>query len=393
MIKNLYYLNILFAFLIGGGLVFIGFFPDRYIYLIFLFMLFLPKFNIKFNGILIAFITLAVYLIIVSIIKKSSLPEVFSFSKFIIFPFIIFYLVKTFFENYPEHRKNIFFAFIVIALIQLPAILIQKIFYSSLINLTSIEIAEIDFTFGTFWVKNDPGLTFFLLSIIVLILFGKNNYIRERFKTILAITLTLTLLLTNSQLGNLLVLIIWFLYIIKKRSFKTLLVSFLGFVATGLVLFFTNNLAFVIWKFSDLYIRSTNITPGAMDVFFEGGYSRAVAIYFFWTQPIKILGDGLSKYTDMATGEQIIGLKGQLFTFYAEIGLLGIVISSLIIIVITKFYTKKDTRYNYILMGILLVYMFTTSPFSDVSFLTTFFSIIFINSYGVKLNGKDESKI
>lgn len=157
---------------------------------------------------------------------------------------------------------------------------------------------------------------------------------------LLAGYLTLGVLLSNSQLSNLLVIMIWLVYWFRRFRVKDMVKSFavIG-IAFALVLslgFYD----FLAWKLSDAVQQMSveSIQSAAGNNFEEGKYERTAAIYYYLTQPMKVLGDGPSVYFNALSREFTLGNTSQIFTFYAETGIVGLAIGYLIFFVMSKQY-------------------------------------------------------
>jgi hypothetical protein len=83
---------------------------------------------------------------------------------------------------------------------------------------------------------------------------------------------------------------------------------------------------FLEWKIADFVqqLSIDSIQNAAGTNFEEGKYERTAAIYFYLTQPLKVLGDGPSAYYDALNREFTLGNTGQVFTLYAEVGIVGL---------------------------------------------------------------------
>ena len=88
---------------------------------------------------------------------------------FAILPMSIFVFLKTALRyiNIKKLKK----LFILVACIQMPVIILQKIFYKSLISISYYSSSFLDISYGTFFVKNDHTLGYFILSVITMLIF------------------------------------------------------------------------------------------------------------------------------------------------------------------------------------------------------------------------------
>ena len=90
-----------------------------------------------------------------------------------------------------------------------------------------------------------------------------------------------------------------------------------------------------------VYVQATFQEEGNMEAFKSGEYSRNAAILYYLNQPLKWFGDGPGKYFDVAEREYVLGNRGQAFSFYAEVGIIGLIISYLILFQISRICPNK----------------------------------------------------
>jgi hypothetical protein len=336
MPKIVFYTVFAFAFVIGGAIFLLGIFPFRLFYLAPLSLLVIPFYGIRIGNvekILLFFLT---WIIISAIVNQSSPGQFFSFLRFIGIPYPIYYLCKNYIKAH--NIKTVIRLCIIVACLQPPLVFLQQTFFdeiNSLLPPAAHYAAEdkMDFSFGTFYASNDPALSFFLMGLIIFLLFDtKNNYfIKRRF--LLAGYFTLGVLLSNSQLSNLLVILIWTFFIFRGVKVKALVKSLTIVTATVLLIISLGFYDFLKWKIDNVIEQfSIEAIQNASGGNFEkGNYERTAAIYYYLTQPLKLAGDGPSAYYDALNREFTLGNTGQVFTFYAEVGIMGLFIGYLIL--------------------------------------------------------------
>ncbi len=150
-------------------------------------------------------------------------------------------------------------------------------------------------------------------------------------KYFITVWLTLTLLLSYSIVSHLTVFALWTYYFIRGANLKKfMLVGVFGGFVVGTLLYLGYGTTF------NEYVRPsfrklTLQDAGRIDLFLEGGYSRVAAVYYYLDAPLKLLGDGPSRYFNPATKEFVLGNKGHIFTFYSEVGIIGLLFSYLIL--------------------------------------------------------------
>ncbi len=287
------------------------------------------KHGFKWDNVTKIFLIFLITIIISGIINGSSLKEIFLFTRFIVTSYSMYYLASIYITH--KNAKKIISLCITIGMIQLPVLILQRLLYDTLIPHSAVFVMEIDFYFGTFFINNDKVLSLFLTGAILFLLFdAKNNYfIKHRYFK--AVWLTLSVFISNSIVSHLVLIIIWLYYFLRRFS----LIRIFRFSAL-LVLVVSSFAAFnYLDTWSDfLKLSITKIIlkqAGNEEAFFEGNYSRAAAIAYYRSQPIKLLGDGPSRYYDPITRKYLLGNRGQIFIFYSEIGLIGLLLGYLIL--------------------------------------------------------------
>ncbi|GAH40057.1 unnamed protein product, partial [marine sediment metagenome] len=181
----------------------------------------IPIYGIRSKTVTKLFILFGFLIILSGIINESSLKQILMFFRFIVTPYAMFYLANKFIDH--KNIIKILKLSIVIAMIQLPVVIIQKLFYHRLIQYSAVNIAPVDFCFGTFYVSCDPSMSFFLIGIILFLLFDNRNNFFIKKKTFIIIWLTITIFLSNSMIAHLILIFIWCLYFMKNISIKSII--------------------------------------------------------------------------------------------------------------------------------------------------------------------------
>lgn len=360
-----------FAFLIGSAVFLLNIFPFRLFYLAPLALLLIPFYGIKIGTVEKVFLLFLLEILASAIVNHSNAGQILSFLRFIITPYAMYYLCKNYIK---EHNiKKIIRLCILVACLQPPLVLIQQTFFEPINSLLPAQTRylpeeRMDFSFGTFYISDDPSLSFFMMGLIVFLLFDNDNnrFIKNRLP--LAGYFTLGVLLANSQLSNILVILIWVAFLFRRFKLKNLLKS-LAIVATAFVLLLSLGLYdFLKWKITDAVQQASldAIESATGSGFEEGKYERTAAVYYYATQPLKVLGDGPSAYYDALNKEFTLGNRGQIFTLYAEVGILGLAFGYLIFFQMSRRRTasKKMAWACFFLISALTVTAFVLSDAS-----------------------------
>ncbi|HEV8270265.1 MAG TPA: hypothetical protein VGQ04_03110 [Chitinophagaceae bacterium] len=230
-----------------------------------------------------------------------------------------------------------------------------------------------DFSFGSFYISDDPAMSFFLMGLILFLLFDNDNNYFIKNRLLLAGYFTLGVLLSNSQISNILVILIWGGALLRRFKVKDLIKSLAIVTVAILLLLSLGFYDFLKWKITDALqqVSIDAIQSAAGKNFEEGKYERTAAIYYYLTQPLKVVGDGPSVYYNALNKEFTLGNTGQVFTLYAEVGILGLLFGYLIFFEMSrrKSASKKMAWGCFLLISALTI---TTFVLSDASFILAY---------------------
>lgn len=370
MNRQLFYIIYVLLFCLGGFIAFFGIVPFRMVFVVPLALLLVPLYGLRLEPVTKVMACFSLVILISALINGSSARETLMFFRFILTPFAMYYLVQVAVKVY--NIRKILNISLLLGMIQLPIVLLQRIFYDALSPLGVVEVARIDFNFGTFYVKGDPALSMFLIGLILFLLFDtQNNYfVKNRYFK--ATWFTLTVFLAHSVLCHLLVIVIWGYFLLRRFSIKNIIR--LGLIGAVIIV------TFAYFKYWDTWVgeiqprlAQVNLQETSnLDAFLIGSYSRSAAVLYYLSQPLKWWGDGPSKYYDPATRTYLLGNRGQMFTFYAEAGLIGLFMGYLILFSMTrnKLRTSSIMAIPYfVCMSALTI---TTSVMSDASIMLAY---------------------
>ena len=323
-------------------------------------------YGLKVDQVFLAYILLAGIVVVSGIYNQTPLIDIFVFMRVLVFSYLIYYLVKV--SITPKSIVPVMKAAIWIAVIQLPIILLQWELYDSIPLAWRGPAALVDFGSGTFNYSTDYALSFFLVLVVIYLLFAKKSNSFEKYKYFIALWLSLTVLVANSQIVKIPLLIVWFIYILKNFKIKTLIVFGIGILVVGVfisIVYKSNLITENITTFIDRLSSS-----GDINTYLEGGYSRFSAIKFFATDGFTLLGDGPSAYSDPFTRTLLRGNTGHFFLFFSEVGFLGFIASLLLIFTVAfpiingKIYA---TWVNILAFFSIIILAFTANVMNDAA--------------------------
>ncbi len=226
-----------------------------------------------------------------------------------------------------------------IAAIQLPVIVIQRVAYPFLPQRFLLKESLIDFGMGTF--SGDTSMAFTLMGLITLLLFDSNIQRLYKRWLLLAGWLSITVLFSNSQVQHISIFLVWGVFLLTHLRLRVILISALMpvFLITSIVILSQTGLMqfpFLQNTFTKVQSVIAIYDEQSVDytLFFEGKHARSTATHYYLNQPLKWIGDGPGSVYNTITGQRTVGGWGHIFTFYAEVGLIGWGLSILIFFVI-----------------------------------------------------------
>lgn len=346
----------------------------------------LVKKKVLINWVLILFILYVSVILFSSLINGSNIISSIIYLFFPFLPLSVFYfLYINRKEGYIE--KKYFYKFIFfIGLIQLPILLIQRNFYSTLIgfNNSGQHIASFDFMFGSFLMKSDHSLGCFLLFLVILLLFNINN-VKKYTKNwlFLALYFSISLLLAESNISKVFLLSTWLIYFlnlayqkIPKSFYNRNFYIAISFIFLTVLAYNIRNIDFVTSRLGGTIEQ--NFTLEKSKNFFDKGTAKRsqiviVAIYKLKT---KYIGDGPYSYFDIRTGDfKKTKHFSQIIWSYFDLGLIGLVTVLLYMFYLLKSTLKENKKLLIFILPIVFVYMMYTNVFFEIGIMISFFLI------------------
>lgn len=303
--------------------------------------------------------------------------------------YLVYNLVWYFLGSEARVEKVLRYMYIIAAL-QLPVIIIQRIAYPWLPEWFKLNASLVDFGMGTF--SGDTPMAFALITLVILLLFNHqvNKIVRRKWLT--AAWLSLTVLFSNSQIQQITIVLVWIIYIISHLRLINIIIGFtLTTFIFGVLIIFSLSDLMTFPYLQNTIVKVTQITQVFdknidYEVFLSGGHDRVAAISYYLNQPVKWIGDGPGSVYNTATGQRKVGGWGHIFTFYAEVGLIGLVISYLIFFSIAfpihfgshKFQMRASWTRALIFMTIIIV-TFIKYPMGDSAIIFTYCIVLISN--------------
>lgn len=370
--KWVFYTVFTFAFVLSGVITMANVLPYR---MGLVSLLVLPLFflyGLKIDLVFILYVLLGTVVAISAVYNGSSFAQFALFLRILVFSYLIYYLVEVFVKK--NNIASIMKLVTLVGMLQLPIVAVQTLTYNWLPASITIgmNLAEIDYDFGTFNFKGDYSMTFFLILLVAFLLFDKKrNYVIPHRLFVIG-WLTATVLITNADIAKGALAIVWGVYFITHLNRRIgIYLLFFSIAIIGIMM--ASKVWSTIWE--DLSYKVVSETQSLLngdkvDVYLQGGYARGAAIYYFLNNDLLLVGDGPSKYIDPITKEQTRGNVGHIFTFYSEVGLLGWLISMMVFFQIAFTLSRGHIRITWtILIMFVLVFImsFTSQIMNDIS--------------------------
>ena len=390
---------ILYAFVFGGFLQFvIGFSPTIFSFFITFSVLFLlliyGKIRVDKRGFYFILITstLVFYTFYISFFHNNDLIRPTIYSLFFLTPFMVYVLIEN--TNDPKRYgiQRIKKLLLILAICQFPILVVQKYFYHTIMsfNHSGQLIRDVDFMFGTFLVKNDHALGFFIIANILFVWTNSimKNLLQQLFVTFI---LVLNVLFTNSKISILVAgLALCYVLILNRKTLIYLIFKF------RYVLYFCLfSFLFMIWyfepsfyfSFKEFLAKKINYET-SLKYFKLGLAPREQILVVMFRDGISIFGEGAYTYFDIINGkfEKTYRHFSQLIWFYHDLGIVGLGLLGIYIYRISKLFKHNKSRVsNFLLIGLILYSYFTIVTF-DISFVLIYFLYTYTDDKSVSIH-------
>jgi hypothetical protein len=278
-------------------------------------------FRTRINKVFFGYVGLFIIILLSGFVNHSSVLEIVLFFRILIFSYLVYWLVELYLR--PSTITKVAKLCIIIAVIQLPIVLLQQALYSHLPSFVTWKSNETDFDFGTFNFKGDATMSLFLTLMVIFLLFDTKAKLYTKYKWLIVGWLTVTVFIAHSKIMQLGILLVWGVYLLNHLSIKQMVYGVIVALLIVSVLLAAGVLETTFHLLMESLLEIQNTDAGKESAFLSGRYGRGAAIAYYIERGILWLGDGPSKYQDVFTRTRFIGNTGHIFTFYSEIGLLG----------------------------------------------------------------------
>lgn len=383
-----FYFVVLLTFLIGGPLqFFIGVSNTGLTYIILILMsatyfLYVGVYQkLLLHRVFLMGLIFFAHILLSGIVNQSQITSTLIYSLFALLPLTTFLFCYINYKQKFISHQQIFKVFHFIGLIQLPIILVQRYFYDSLISLnnSSQQIASFDFLFGSFFLKSDHSMSFFLLSLVASIFLNRRNKsLKIKFPLISVLYFSTTIFLSESNISKLFISILLGIYFIEPIYFlfkKSPLIKIVTLITIFLGVLFiyglrekemiTNKIG---GKFDNQYTLKVSERQ------YELGKAKRgqIIIVAANKRSHSFFGSGPYSYFDIMSGKFSKNKHfSQLIWTYFDLGLLGLLIAVFYFLSIISFLDIPRGFFYAFFLSILLGYSIYTTFFSDIAILFT----------------------
>lgn len=221
--------------------------------------------------------------------------------------------------------------------------------------------------FGSFFIRGDHSLGFFLLIYILSIVFKRKQMPIRKTDWLLIAYISLTILIMESNLTKLVLIIVLgyylFIWLYKKINFLGMFIM----VFVGYLLF---NIALLIPEINGQYIFFKNkYTPEESQIAFDKTYAKRpqIAVVYAVNEELKLIGNGPYDYFDIFTGKfKQTHHFSQLIWSYNDLGILGLL--TVIFLALSLIRSLNLNRESALLLSLVfLMYLFMTNVYSDLA--------------------------
>lgn len=367
-----------FQFFFGIPSTVYGFILLFIIYLVIALDIYIRK-KILYNNTIYIILSLIVLIILSAIINKTNIFKVLLYLNFALIPLSVVYLSGVISRRQLLIKKWISSFFLIIILIQLPIVIIQKYAYELLIPLSNANqnINGYDFMFGSFALKADHALGFFLIIYLLKLINDYRSGELKTFPLFIVIYIATTVLIMESNLTKL-TLILIAVYYISIFIYKK--INIFGLSVIVIVFFLSYSLAMTSSTIKNqIEVVANSLNNESYLKAVKGGYAKRphVVIYQLQNEEFKWIGNGPYDYYNIIKGEFKNTFHfSQLIWFYNDLGLAGLILGLLISLMIIK-NLNLSKELSLLLMGVILLYLFMTNVLGDISMML---SLLLLNN-------------
>lgn len=338
----------------------------------------LIKYRVFMDKVILLHLLFLFLIVISALVNKTALIKTLIYFIFVLLPLgcYLFFKVNQK-ENYIS-QITISRIYLFIACIQLPVIITQYFGYDYLIgfNRSNQSVADFDFLFGTFFLKADHALGFFLLFNIFNLI--ENNKCKRitKFPFVFYFYLGLTIFISESNISKLL-LGIFIVYMVYRAFPKN--IKIIGILAILIITpFVANQLLKIPAVKGEIHFIQSEYNVKKSYRNYERGIAKRPQVIIAYASkiPFKIVGDGPYSYFNILKGEFAKTQHfSQIIWSYADLGIIGVLLLVMLLYAIVKS-LELSIYISVFVFAIILIFAFMTTIFSDLAIMITLISLL-----------------
>ena len=386
--------NIIYAIIIGYSFIFGGFLQfflgvsntavislSSILLLLIYFQYAFSKGKIIINGYILTSLIAISFVVLSSLLNSTKFTPTILYIISLVLPVTI-YLTEKKRDALRYNLGGLKKILLLIALIQIPILLFQKNFYDLIIpfNGSRQHVALIDFSFGSFLLKNDHALGFFLISNFLYVSLESNLRLKKIDKNLMLLVIAISIFMLNSKLSVVLFLITTIYVFYQKSSFLRVTKAFkiarkywfvlLSAILSIILLSYQPRIA----HFFKQQINVVTDYETSLKHYLDGKAKRGHTINVWLHEEIRWIGDGPYSFYDISTGKYSDSSANfsQWLWAYHDIGLIGLFLFLLVFIFMMNTFREKKFHSLY-LSFLFFMYGFFTIVMFDISFLLIYF--------------------
>lgn len=337
---------------------------------IFIFLHIIISKKVFYNKILLVSLIYLFLILWSGIINNSSLAKIAIYSAFALTPFGINYFFEIIRIKYIRIRVILSNTLRLIILIQLPILLLQKYGYDLLIMFSNSpqSISRIDFMFGSFSIKADHALGFFLITYLLNIIFKLRSKELNNTPWFIIIYISICILIMESNMTKIILLLV-FSYYISIWIYKK--IKIFGILICAVLFYFMFN---TITKNStvisnEIYHYKYLLTDIQSLKAVENGYAKRpqVLIYQLNYEPFKWVGNGPYDYYNILTSKFKNTVHfSQIIWTYNDLGIFGIIVILILTFLLVRSLNLRRES-NFLMLIIIMLYLLMTNVYYDIA--------------------------
>ena len=343
-------------------------------------LIYAPKWNFAKGDLVVLCGFIYIFWIILSgVINRSDWLHILLYLFFPLFPLLLYIFIKSGIREKAFYQLQISRIAMYTACIQFPFVLGQRLTYNFMkgFNRSGQELIEADFWFGTFPMKADHALGFFMLLNILNIYWNNDKLKLTRYPWPVMIWIALTVFITDTKITQLIIALLFILHAYMVVPRKIRILGVISVALTALVaVFFLRQIP--ILKYEYEYAQKAYTLEHSKWTYNSGIYARRpnIVIYYMYFRPLTLIGEGPYDYFNFKEGKfKKTHHFSQLIWTYNDLGMVGLIIVILFMFLLVKSLALSRWR-MWLVFIVLMIYAFMTIALFDFALIMALLLIV-----------------